>query len=154
MTKIDRGFFAILLALSLSACSVPSWVPYIGDSDQGSGDLKAPESYAGAGVSPAEAQNGQIAPLEVAADSVELTWEIPKQPVDAYLFRYGAAPDKLDREERILVHKLAKIDDPKFGYVYRHVLERKEGEAPISYVTIAAISGSVASEVSAPVKVD
>jgi hypothetical protein len=156
MKIIITKLSTIFLILQLTACSIPGWVPLIGDSDQDQDTHLAPRGsiapQAIDGSAPQAEQ--QVAPMEVAADSVELTWEIPKQPVDAYLFRYGTAPDRLDREERVPVARLTKVDDPKFGYVYRHVLEQKEGESPISYVSIAAIAGSVASEVSSPVKVD
>lgn len=77
---------------------------------------------------------------------VEVIWAIPKDPVDGFIVRYGYTKGELKFEEKVASSALDRFDDPKYGFVYRHVLKNVPTDKPV-YVTLSAYHGA---EVSAP----
>lgn len=72
---------------------------------------------------------------------VEVIWEIPKDPVDGYIIRYGFNRDKLEFEEKVSSSSLDRFEDPKFGFVYRHVLKNVPPEKSV-FVSLTAYTGT------------
>jgi len=95
----------------------------------------------------------QVATEQIPAteSDVEIVWEIPKNPVDGYLVRYGDRRDSLTQELRVLNSELAKVNDPKYGSVYRYLLRNMPTDKSV-FVSIAALhsAGTDGEAVSAP----
>ncbi len=88
---------------------------------------------------------------------VEIVWEIPKDSVDGFVIRYGFSRTDLRYSERVQSAELDRMEDPKFGFVYRYVLKNMPPEKTV-FVTLAAFTGALESEPSSvfevvPVKV-
>lgn len=84
-------------------------------------------------------------PKPVEFDEVQLTWQVPKEPVDKYIIYFGFARDSLDKKIELDISTLEEIDDPRFGPIYRYFLV----DVPIDrtiYVSIGAMRGSEVSK--------
>lgn len=78
-------------------------------------------------------------------NNVELVWQAPEEPVDAFVIRYGSAPGSLTNEMKVDVFSLEKVSDPDFGTVYRYLLRNIPSTSSI-FVSIASVSRGVQSE--------
>jgi hypothetical protein len=78
---------------------------------------------------------------------VEVTWEMPGDPVDGFIIRYGANPALLSREITVFIRDIQEENDPEFGPVYRYLIKDIEGAKRV-YVSIAAIKGKEVSNFS------
>ncbi len=85
-------------------------------------------------------------------DDIEILWKVPEQPVDGFVIHYGNANDQLDKELRVEVTELKKIEHPQFGTVYRYLLKSvARGEK--LFVSISAYSDTLVSDHSAILEV-
>ena len=78
-------------------------------------------------------------------DGLAVAWEVPSEPTDGFVIRYGTSPQSLDTELSVSVSELRREDDPVYGAVYRYIIEDVPGGKPI-YVWIAARRGDSISE--------
>lgn len=82
------------------------------------------------------------APANVALGTrIEVIWQIPKDPVDGFIVRYGYTTDAMKFEQRVTTGELDRYEDPKFGFVYRYVLKDIPVEKPV-FVSLMAFTGS------------
>jgi hypothetical protein len=125
------------LALSLalffaSGCSLFS------SSSQGSDSHKALAEKA-----VVEAQAAPEAPKQ----GIEVTWEIPSEPVDGFIIRYGSSPSSLSKEVTLSSRDIKEERDPEFGPVYRYLIRDVENAQKL-FVSIAAVKGQIVSNFS------
>ena len=85
--------------------------------------------------------------LEQTESGVEVTWEVPSDPVDGFVIRYGEDKGNLTKEATIFKSELREERDSQYGPVYRYVLRDVAKEGKI-YVAVAAFKGDVISEFS------
>lgn len=78
-------------------------------------------------------------------DGLAVAWEVPSEPTDGFVIRYGTSPQSLDTELTVSISELRREDDPVYGPVYRYIIEDVPGGKPI-YVSIAARRGDSISE--------
>jgi hypothetical protein len=85
--------------------------------------------------------------LEKKSTGVEVTWEVPSDPVDGFVIRYGQDRAQLSKEVTILLSELRAERDSHYGPVYRYVIQDVASEDPI-YVSVAAFKGETISDFS------
>jgi len=85
--------------------------------------------------------------LEQTESGVEVTWEVPSDPVDGFVIRYGEDKDNLTKETTIFKSELREDRDSQYGPVYRYVL-RDVAKVSKVYVAVAAFKGDVISDFS------
>jgi hypothetical protein len=85
--------------------------------------------------------------LEKKSSGVEVTWEVPSDPVDGFVIRYGQDKAQLAKEVTILLSELRAERDSQYGPVYRYVIQDITSDQPI-YVSVAAFKGETISEFS------
>ena len=74
-------------------------------------------------------------------ERVEIVWMVPKEPVDAFILRYGYSRYNLDKEKRVESIELEIADDPQHGYVYKFLLKPIQTDRTL-FVALATVSGS------------
>jgi hypothetical protein len=97
-----------------------------------------------------ESQNGSAlsAPLlEKKEAGIEVTWEVPSDPVDGFVIRYGEDRTNLSKEATILRSELREERDSQYGPVYRYILRDIPSSGQV-YVSVAAFKGDVISDFS------
>ncbi len=77
---------------------------------------------------------------EIKEERVEIIWMVPKEPVDAFILKYGYSKYSLNFEKRIEVLELEALNDPQHGYVYKYILQPVETERTL-FVSLATVSG-------------
>ncbi|MFO0417192.1 MAG: hypothetical protein ACK5Y6_07885 [Pseudomonadota bacterium] len=93
-------------------------------------------------------QREQTTPvIEQSAWGVEVIWEIPSEPVDGFVIRYGQDRANLSKETTILRSELREESDPQYGSVYRYPIRDIPQDQNI-FVSVAAFKGDVISEFS------
>jgi hypothetical protein len=98
----------------------------------------------------AESQNGAAlsAPLlEKKEAGIEVTWEVPSDPVDGFVIRYGEDRTNLSKEATILRSELREERDSQYGPVYRYILRDIPSSGQL-YVSVAAFKRDVISDFS------
>lgn len=102
---------------------------------------KAPSREDGAG-------GGISQPIvEKKGAGIEVTWEVPSEPVDGFVIRYGEERTQLVKETTILISELREERDSNFGPVYRYTIRDISSDTPL-YVSVAAFKGDVISDFS------
>lgn len=89
----------------------------------------------------------KLDPAAEVKNSVELLWQIPEEPVESYTIRYGYSKEDLSFSEELKVSEIDKFEDPKYGFVYRHIIK----DVPVDkklYVALAAAKDGKNSELS------
>ena len=81
----------------------------------------------------------QAAP-EAPKQGIEVTWEMPSEPVDGFIIRYGSSRSSLSKEVTISIRDIKEARDPEFGPVYRYLIRDVENAQKL-YVSIAAVKG-------------
>ena len=76
-----------------------------------------------------------------------MTWEVPSDPVDGFVIRYGQDRAQLSKEVTILLSELRPERDSHYGPVYRYVIPDIAPDEPI-YVSVAAFKGETISDFS------
>jgi hypothetical protein len=96
-----------------------------------------------------EGQNAGITqPLfEKKAAGIEVTWEVPSEPVDGFVIRYGEDRNQLVKETTILISELREERDSHYGPVYRYTIRDVASDTPL-YVSVAAFKGDIISDFS------
>ena len=97
------------------------------------------EDGAGAGISQPV--------FEKKAAGIEVTWEVPSEPVDGFVIRYGENRTQLVKEATILISELREERDSQYGPVYRYTIRDIASDTPL-YVSVAAFKGDVISDFS------
>lgn len=83
--------------------------------------------------------DAQTAP-EAPKQGIEVTWEMPSEPVDGFIIRYGSSPGALSKEVTISSRDIKEERDPEFGPVYRYLIRDVETAQKL-FVSIAAVKG-------------
>lgn len=83
----------------------------------------------------------------IPSKGIEVTWEVPGEPVDGFIIRYGDSPTTLSREVTISSTDIREENDPEFGPVYRYLI-RDAADAQRLFVSIAAVKGQAVSNFS------
>jgi hypothetical protein len=113
------------------------------------------ENFIGAGTvetvqkNPSSRPNeGSVPPVHVEKRlGLQVTWQVPSEPVDGFIIRYGEKPEELTIEKRLTVDLLLRDDDPEFGPVYRYTVSDIAPQSAL-FVSIAAYKGDRLSEFS------
>lgn len=94
-------------------------------------------------------ENGSVTSpvLEQTESGIEVTWEVPSDPVDGFVIRYGEDKDNLTKEATIFKSELREERDSQYGPVYRYIL-RDASKTGKTYVAVAAFKGDVISDFS------
>lgn len=90
--------------------------------------------------------DAQTAP-EAPKQGIEVTWEMPSEPVDGFIIRYGSSPNSLSKEVTVSSHDIKEERDPEFGPVYRYLIRDVENAQKL-FVSIAAVKGQSVSNFS------
>lgn len=104
----------------------------------------------GAPKKPAESKadgTSSIPVIEKKEAGIEVTWEVPSEPVDGFVIRYGEDSTNLSKEATIFRSELREERDSQYGPVYRYIL-RDIPESGRVYVSVAAFKGDVISDFS------
>lgn len=80
---------------------------------------------------------------------VSVTWEVPSEPTDGFIIRYGDDRTQLSKEVTVLTSELREEQDPESGPVYRYIIKNVARNKPI-FVSIAAFKGGTISDFSEP----
>ncbi len=134
--SVAIGFLA---ALGLGGCSFSGTT------------FQSPEQTAGARSEAGGDKRDEVklaVPVELRAlkspsdslSAIEVVWEVPAEPVEGFIVRYGDAYEALTEERRLAINELERIDDPARGRLYRHVIEGVSTNRRV-FLTIAAFSG-------------
>ena len=75
---------------------------------------------------------------------IEVIWEVPSEPVDGFIVRYGNAREALSVEKRVRVDELQKLDDSERGPVYRYLIRGIPSTERI-FLTVTAFKGDAIS---------
>ena len=98
--------------------------------------------------SPEPTQSAPSTPiLEKKSAGIEVTWEVPSEPVDGFVVRYGESRANLSKEMTILRSELREERDPQYGPVYRYIIRDIDGNGPV-FVSVAAFKGTTLSDFS------
>lgn len=99
-------------------------------------------------TTPEETQSAPPSPiLEKKSAGIEVTWEVPSEPVDGFVVRYGESRSNLSKEMTILRSELREERDPQYGPVYRYIIRDVDGNSPV-FVSVAAFKGTTLSDFS------
>lgn len=85
--------------------------------------------------------------IEKTSTGIEVTWEVPSEPVDGFVIRYGEDRTQMNKETTILLSELRQERDEQYGPVYRYVIRDISSDSPI-YVSVAAFKGDIISDFS------
>jgi hypothetical protein len=85
--------------------------------------------------------------LEQKEAGTEVTWEVPSEPVDGFVIRYGDDRANLSKEVTILRSELREERDAQYGPVYRYIRRNIPDSSPV-YVSVAAFKGDTISSFS------
>jgi hypothetical protein len=86
-------------------------------------------------------------PLRRRAEGIEVTWQVPSEPVDGFVIRYGYDRTHLDSESKVSVSLLTPEKDPEFGPVFRFIIPGVKPDATV-FVSVAAFRGERVSDFS------
>lgn len=75
---------------------------------------------------------------------IELVWEVPTEPVDGFIVRYGENREALVTEKKLAVQELETRTDAERGGVYRYVIRGIPSTQRL-FLTVAAFKGDVVS---------
>lgn len=124
---------ALALAPALSACSLfSSPVNSAAGSDPKEADLPVDSRITSA-------------TRKESIDGLAVTWEVPTEPTDGFIIRYGTDPAALDTELAVTLADLTRQEDPIYGPVYRYVIENVPPGTTL-FVAIAARRGDFVSD--------
>jgi hypothetical protein len=104
-------------------------------------------SDSGAAGRQAGVVEGSIPIIQKKLSGVEVMWEVPSDPVDGFVIRYGDDREKLNREATIFRSELREERDSDYGPVYRYILRDIPAESRI-FVAVAAFKGEAISDFS------
>jgi len=129
----DLLIFCLLPLCLLTACS---WFSTRGKQDSAS--IKLPD--------PAP-KTVKVEPLKTPGENaIEIIWELPQNPVDGYVLKYGFSADKLTTQLTLSLNDIERYEDPRFGFVYRYYLPSIPANKRV-FLTLATIRGN---QISAP----
>jgi hypothetical protein len=136
-------FLSRFIALSLSlflligCSSLFNRAPAAGDKRTGDTGVKGARGQV----------EGSSPVIQKKLSGIEVMWEVPSDPVDGFVIRYGEERDKLNREATIFRSELREENDSDYGPVYRYVLRDVPSGSRI-FVAVAAFKGEAVSEFS------
>jgi hypothetical protein len=128
--KPIRHLLVFAAAISFAGCS------YI-QSITGSSEQPEPKKTQAASEQPAPPKR----------EGVMLTWEVPSEPVDGFLIRYGTKRNELDKEVKVKTNELHQEQDPEYGPVYHYTVPDVPTGKSI-FAAIAAFKGDRISDFS------
>lgn len=127
--KLPLSLVFSLLLLCASGCS----------------SLFGSDASNGTTARPADSSPGAL--LQKTAVGTEVTWEVPSEPTDGFIIRYGEHPAQLSNEIKVFTSTLQENQDPEYGPVYRYMIKDVPTDTSI-YVAIAAFKGDAISDFS------
>lgn len=133
--KLSRSLLFLLLLLCASGCST-----FFGSTSSKEKTTSSSDS-------------GPEALIQKTATGAEVTWEVPSEPTDGFIIRYGENPARLSKEVKILTAELQEKQDPEYGPVYRYIISDISADNSI-YVSIAAFKGDAISDFSDVIQED
>jgi hypothetical protein len=80
---------------------------------------------------------------------ISITWEVPSEPTDGFIIRYGDNRAQLSKEVVIMTSDLREEQDSVAGPVYRYIIKNVPRDKQI-FVSIAAFKGGTVSDFSEP----
>jgi hypothetical protein len=80
---------------------------------------------------------------------LSITWEVPSEPTDGFIIRYGDDRAQLSKELVIMTSDLQEEQDAQAGPVYRYIIKNVPRDKQL-YVSIAAFKGGTVSDFSEP----
>ena len=80
---------------------------------------------------------------------LSITWEVPSEPTDGFIIRYGDDRAQLSKEVVIMTSDLREEQDAQAGPVYRYIIKNAPRDKQL-YVSIAAFKGGTVSDFSEP----
>ena len=134
MIAIMRKLFSTTLfaaAITLSGCSLFE---------------RAPGNKAAGAEQAAQALSTLV---KKTISGVSITWEVPSEPTDGFIIRYGDDRTQLSKEVTILTSDLREEQDPEAGPVYRYIIKNVPRDKQI-FVSIAAFKDGTVSDFSLP----
>ena len=142
LTAASISFPLSLLAAALvSGCSL-----FGGDSSSSGPGASSSSDGSSVGESdlPVDSRITSVTRKKI-VDGLAVAWEVPSEPTDGFIIRYGSSPQSLDTEISVSVSELRREQDPVYGPVYRYIIEDVPGGKPM-FVSIAARRGDSISE--------
>jgi hypothetical protein len=141
-------------SLFASSSSEPTQPGAISSEDgkeaQTDADLNFPEtSKSGASIATLGTFNSAS---QAEGSSLEILWQVPTEPVEAFRLSYGFSPENLEKEVRIPIASLQKLDDPAFGPVFSYQLSGITADQVV-YVSLRAENQGLISPPSPTLKV-
>jgi hypothetical protein len=94
-----------------------------------------------------ESSANPAATVQKKSIGLEVVWEVPSEPTDGFVIRYGEDRGNLSKEVTILLSELREEKDPIHGPIYRYVIRDISTTAPI-FVSVAAFKDNVISDFS------
>jgi len=94
-----------------------------------------------------EASTMPAATVQKKSIGLEVVWEVPSEPTDGFVIRYGEDKANLTKEVTILLSELREEKDPIHGPIYRYVIRDLPTSTPI-FVSVAAFKDNVISDFS------
>lgn len=132
-----KAALALTCATLLSACSLFSDSP--SKPAQGGDETRIDESDL-----PVDSRITSVTRKKL-VDGLAVAWEVPSDPTDGFVIRYGTNPSMLDSELSVSVSELRREDDPVYGPIYRYIIEGVPAGKPL-FVSIAARRGDFISD--------
>jgi hypothetical protein len=90
--------------------------------------------------SASRSDNRSPAAVDRSIEGIEVTWEVPGEPVDGFVIRYGPSRSDLSKELKVSADDLRQESDPEYGPVYRYFIKDVTPSTPL-FVSIAAYKG-------------
>jgi hypothetical protein len=84
---------------------------------------------------------------EIKRVGLEVTWQVPSEPVDGFIIRYGASRTSLTNEKKLATSEVLREEDLEYGPVYRFTIPDIQDDSPV-YVSVAAFKGDRLSDFS------
>lgn len=137
MTRLTAIIIPILATALLAGCSV------LGGSSS-SPTPETSESRIDESDLPVDSRITSVTRKRI-VDGLAVAWEVPSEPTDGFIIRYGSAPQTLDTELSVSISELRREDDPVYGPIYRYVIEEVPAGKQL-FVAIAARRGDSISE--------
>jgi len=134
---VGRFFLIFLVAGSLAGCS-------LGRTSFQSPEVRSSERKTAPRVGDTVGSSAPLPPPVEERSAVEILWEVPTEPVDGFILRYGEAHEALSAERRLSIGEIDKIEDRERGKLYRYVIPDVANSQRI-FLSISAFKGNTES---------
>ncbi|MFM1849067.1 MAG: hypothetical protein RL417_2541 [Pseudomonadota bacterium] len=76
--------------------------------------------------------------------SIEVLWEVPTEPIDGFIVRFGEAHEALTNERRLSLEDIERVEDRERGRLYRYVISDIPNAQRV-FLSISAVKGAAES---------